>query len=81
MAENELDAISAALLDALREAQALARAGEHGPPLRTLLELCRDLVARADEAFGSYPQAREDARVLTLHMTEQLAALETLLEP
>ncbi len=32
-------------------------------------------------ALASYPQVHEDARALTLYMTEQLAALETLLEP
>jgi len=81
MAENELGRISAALLDALREAQDLARAGEYGPPLGKVLDFCRDLVTRADMALASYPQVHEDARALTLYMTEQLAALETLLEP
>jgi hypothetical protein len=81
MAQNELGGITAALLDALREAQDLARAGEYGPPLREVLDFCRDLVTRADVALASYPKACEDARVVTFYMTEQLAALETLLEP
>ena len=81
MVENELGRISAALLDALREAQDLARAGERGPPLRKVLDFCHELVTRADVALMFYPRAHEDARVLTLYMSEQLAALETLLEP
>jgi hypothetical protein len=81
MAANDLGQISTALLDALREAQALAHAGEYGAPLRKVLDACRQLVARADAAFESYPGISEDARSLTLHMAEQLAVLEALVEP
>ncbi len=80
-AANDLGQIAEALLDALREAQALARAGEYGAPLRKVLDVCRELVARSDEAFESYPEIAEDARSLTRHMAEQLAILEALVQP
>ncbi len=77
----ELARISAALLDALREAHGLAQAGEYGEPLREVLAFCRDLVAIANETLAGDPQAGEHARGLALHMADQLAALEALLGP
>ena len=77
----ELACVSEALLDALREARELARAGEYGEPLREVLALARDLVALANETLAADPQAGEHARGMALHMAEQLAALEAMLGP
>ena len=78
---SDLANISATLMDALREAWGLARAGEYGEPLRDVLAFARDLIAIADETLAADPQAGEHARGLALHMAEQLAALEALLGP
>jgi hypothetical protein len=77
----ELACVSEALLDALREAWGLARAGEYGEPLREVLAFARDLVAIANETLAADPQAGEHARGMALHMAEQLAALEAMLGP
>jgi hypothetical protein len=76
---SELARISEAILDALREAWRLARAGEYGEPLGEVLTFARDLVALADEALAADPQAGEHARGMATHMADQLAALEALL--
>jgi len=80
VAENELGRISAALLDALLEAQELARRGEYVPPLRKALVRCGEMVARVENAFASHAQVAEDARGITRYMTERLAVLEALAE-
>lgn len=77
----ELKRVAAALVDALREAYGLARAGEYGEPLRDVLAFCRDLVAIAEATLASDPQAGEAAPGLALQMAEKLAALEALVSP
>ncbi len=77
----ELVSMSSALVDALREAYGLAQAGELGDPLREALDFARDLVALANETLATDPQAGEHARGIALHMAEQLAAVERLLQP
>jgi hypothetical protein len=46
---SELARISAAPLDALREANEFAQAGEYGDPLREVMHFARDLVALASD--------------------------------
>ncbi len=63
----ELARISAALLDALRQAHGLAQAGEYGEPLRDCVAFCRGLVAIANETLAAAPQAGEHARGMAKH--------------
>jgi hypothetical protein len=77
----ELDNISAALVDVLREAYGVAQSGEFGEPLQEILHHARDLVAFANETLAGDPQAGEHARGMAMYMAEQLAAVEALLGP
>jgi len=77
----ELVKISEALHDALREAYELAQAGENSEPLREVLHFARDLLDLANETLADDPQAGEHARGMTLHMAEQIAAVESMLGP
>jgi hypothetical protein len=70
--------ISEALLAALREAHALAQAGEFGEPLREVLQYASDLVALANETLAADPHAGEHACGIAMHMAEQLAAVEAM---
>jgi len=69
------------LRDALRDAYELARAGESGESLRDALRLARDLFDLANETLAGDPQAGEHARGITMHMAEQLVAVEALVGP
>lgn len=71
--------VSSAMIDALREAQAMAAAGELGAPLADLLRHARELHDILREELGSASRATgEYAGGLLLEMGERLAALEQL---
>ncbi len=78
---TDLARISATLVDALAEARDFVERGEFGAPLREVLAFARDLDVLADEMLAADPHAGEHARGLAMHMAEQLAALEALVEP
>lgn len=75
-----LATLSGAFLDAIREAQVMAAAGEYGAPLADVLRHARELheimieeLAEARRATGEY------AGGLLLELGERLAALEKTL--
>jgi hypothetical protein len=75
-----LASLSGAFVDAIREAQAIASAGEFGAPLAEVLRHARELheimveeLSEARRATGEY------AGGLLLELGERIAALEALL--
>jgi hypothetical protein len=75
-----LASLSGAFVDAIREAQVMASAGEFGAPLAEVLRHARELheimaeeLAEARRATGEY------AGGLLIELGERLAALEALL--
>jgi len=73
--------VSGAFVDALREAQAMAAAGEFGAPLADVLRYARELheimveeLATARRSTGEY------AGGLLIELGERLAALETFIK-
>ena len=65
---------SEALVDALREAHALARAGEFGPPLADVLWFCNDMLDVMPE-YVERPDAGEGERGAFMEMRERVAAM------
>jgi hypothetical protein len=70
---------SEALVDALREAHELARAGEVGKPLADVLWFCDDMLDVMAEYVGR-PDAGEGERGAFMEMRERVAALRAQLE-
>ena len=70
---------SEALVDALREAHELARAGEVGKPLADVLWFCDDLLDIMAE-YVERPDAGEGERGAFMEMREQVAKLRAQLE-
>lgn len=69
--------ISGAIVDALREAQALASAGEYGAPLVEVVRYARDLYEIMTEELANARRATgEYAGGLLVDLGERLAALE-----
>ena len=69
---------SEALVDALREAHELARAGEVGKPLADVLWFCNDLLDIMAE-YVERPDAGEGERGAFMEMRERVAKLRTQL--
>ena len=69
---------SEALVDALREAHELARAGEVGKPLADVLWFCNDLLDIMAE-YVERPDAGEGERGAFMEMRERVAALRAQL--
>jgi hypothetical protein len=70
---------SEALVDALREAHELARAGEFGKPLADVLWFCDDMLDVMAE-YVERPNAGEGERGAFMEMRERVAALRAQVE-
>ena len=72
--------LSGAFVDALREAQVMATAGEYGAPLADLLRHARELhEIMVEELAGASRATGEYAGGLLLELGERLAALEKII--
>lgn len=75
-----LASLSGAFLDAIREAQVMASAGEFGAPLADLLRHARELhEIMAEELLEARRATGEYAGGLLIELGERLASLEQLL--
>lgn len=72
--------LSGAFVDALREAQVVASAGEYGTPLADLLRHARELhEIMVEELAGASRATGEYAGGLLLELGERLATLEKII--
>lgn len=72
--------VSGAIMDALREAQTMAAAGEYGAPLADVVRHARELQEiLAEELVGAKRVAGEYAGGLLLELGERLTSLERLI--
>ena len=75
-----LASLSGAFMDAIREAQTMASAGEFGAPLAEVLRHARELhEIMAEELVEARRATGEYAGGLLIELGERLAALEELL--